>query len=425
MGWWEDKKEKAQNTVGDVMENPAQIFDPVNASVIKALEEAGVDMPTVSMGSIFGEKDGGPGDLNTTAEMQALQDLAEEYASSVPEEFQDLGGYDTVEQGQSALAGIESDPRFSAAEIRALDQLETMSDEGLTATDRAQLAKVQGGSNRNLQGQMGAIKQGMQSRGISGSGLDLMSQQNAAQAAAERQAYSDLEIAGQGQRRRESATMNLGQLGSQLGAQDFDRQARKARAQDTINRFNTQNTNQANRYNQGVTQRASDKNVGARNMHTQNAYNARTGAAGQRYDENVDQYNREELQSQQANQQIQDNKEMVIGMGTTVAGMYAHGGKIPEQGMDYAEGGTIPGETNGIDSYADDTVGIMVQPGEIVIPETVAQSPHESAEFVAQENGQSLAGTMVGNPNDVDDEGNDIVGMFIKTVANLSKKGRV
>ena len=89
--------------------------------------------------------------------------------------------------------------------------------------------------------------------------------------------------------------------------------------------------------------------------------------------------------------------------------MYAHGGKIPEQGMDYAEGGVIPGETNGIDSYADDTVEIMVQPGEIVIPETVAQSPEASAEFVAQENGQELA----------DD---DIVGKFIDTVAALSKR---
>ena len=364
-----------------------------------------------ALGSAFAGGGSAP-DLETEAEMQALQDLIGDYAESTPEEYQDLGGYTSEIAPDSALAGIATDPRFSDAELKSLEMLEKMSDEGLNATDRAELARVEGGVNRNLQGQMGAIKQNMQSRGISGSGLDLMSQQNAAQGAAERQAYADLEIAGQGQRRRENATMNLGQLGSQLSQQDFDRQAKKAQAQDVINRFNTQNTNIANQSNAANSQNVSNQNVGSRNRHTDNVYDQRMKGAGMNYDANVDQYNVDATSYQHKEDQKREREDMILG-GAMKAGtaMLAHGGKIP-------------GETNGIDSYADDTIEVMVQPGEIVIPETVAQSPEASAEFVARENGQMMAGTEVGNPpNENPDD--DIIGKFIDTVAALTKKRRV
>ena len=370
-----------------------------------------------------------------------IDQLAAEYAAEEPTAFSDLGGYSPEMVADSGLANIEVDSQYTNAEIKSMEMLENMSDEGLNATDRAQLAKIEGGVNRNLQGQMGAIDQQMQSRGISGSGLDLMSQQNAAQGAAERQAYADLEIAAQGQSRRENATMDLGMLGSQLGQQDFDRQARQAQAQDVINRFNTQNTNTANQSNARNTQNIANDNVRMGNDRINDVYDVRSGANQQgydvradalktKYDARVDARNRRLLEKQrQEEKDAARNAAMgsvIGGVGGAVVGgpagaavgsqiggaagsMYAHGGKIPEQGMDYAEGGVIPGETNGIDSYADDTVEIMVQPGEIVIPETVAQSPEASAEFVAQENGQELA----------DD---DIVGKFIDTVAALSKR---
>ena len=381
-------------------------------------------------------------DLNTDAEMEAIQQLAEEYgvdvselaeqyATSEPQEYDYLGDIEAATQDSTSLSGLEADPRFSAAELKSLEMLEQMSDEGLTATDRADLAKIQGGANRNLRGQMGAIKQNMQSRGISGSGLDLMSQQNAAQAAAERQAYADLEIAAQGQGRRESATMDLGRLGSQLSQQDYNRKANEAAAQDAINRFNTQN--QANRYNQGTQQDIANQNVDLTNQQAVNAYNARMGALDSQfnarggnaelsYDQKVDQYNREALATQQSNAAGAGQLGAVTGIaGGVIGGIYggpagaAAGSQIggaAGQAM-YAHGGKIPGETNGVDSYADDTVEIMVQPGEIVIPETVATSPEASAEFVARENGQDIASTE-----------DDIVGMFIETVNNLSKKRR-
>ena len=400
-------------------------------------------------------KKGAP-DLNTDAEMAAIQQLAEEYgvdvselaeqfATSTPQEYDYLGDLEVATQGNSALEGLEADPRFSAAELKSLEMLEQMSDEGLTATDRADLAKIQGGANRNLRGQMGAIKQNMQSRGISGSGLDIMSQQNAAQSAAERQAYSDLEVAAQGQSRRERATMDLGALGSQLSQQDYNREAQKAMAQDAISRFNTQNTNRANEVNQTTQQGIANKNVGLTNQQATDAYKARMGALGIQfdarsgnnkldYDQKVDKYNREALAAQQSNEAGAGQMGAlgsVIGAGI---GAYGSGGNPAAitagsqlggqagQAM-YAHGGKIPGETNGVDSYADDTVGIMVQPGEIVIPETVATSPEASAEFVARENGQSLAGTVVGNPLDPEPD-NDIIGKFIDTVNSLSKKRR-
>ncbi len=389
-----------------------------------------------------------PEQRDMMAEIAAIQGLAEEYANTMPEEYQDLGSAETVAQEASWMADIKTDPRFSDAELASLTQLETMADEGLTATDRADMSRIEGSANRNLQGQMGAINQQMQARGISGSGLDMVSQQNAAQAMAEKQAMQDLEVAAQGQQRRESATFDLGRLGSQLGAQDFDRQARQAQAQDVINRFNTSNTNQANVRDQQRQQGLSDRNVTGRNVHADNAYNARMGAARLGYDAGVDQDNQANIRHQQGNAA---RRGQTAGIGSAVGGVagaiyggpagaaagsqiggqaggayadsqnknkYAHGGKVP---MDYAEGGGIPGETNGIDSYADDTVEIMVQPGEIVIPETVAQSPEDSAAFVAEVNGDPMAGTEVGNPEDKDD---DVVGMFIKTVSELNKKKR-
>ena len=398
-------------------------------------------------------KKGAP-DLNTDAEMAAIQQLAEEYgvdvselseqfATSTPQEYDYLGDLEVATQGNSALEGLEADPRFSAAELKSLEMLEQMSDEGLTATDRADLAKIQGGANRNLRGQMGAIKQNMQSRGISGSGLDLMSQQNAAQSAAERQAYSDLEVAAQGQSRRERATMDLGALGSKLSQQDYNREAQKAMAQDAISRFNTQNTNRANEVDQTTQQGIANKNVGLTNQQVTDAYKARMGALGTQfdarsgnnkldYDRKVDQYNREALATQQSNEAGAGQMGAITGIaGGVLGGIYggpagaaagSQAGSALGTAM-YAHGGKIPGETNGVDSYADDTVGIMVQPGEIVIPETVATSPEASAEFVARENGQSLAGTVVGNPLDPEPD-NDIIGKFIDTVNSLSKKRR-
>jgi hypothetical protein len=399
-------------------------------------------------------KKGAP-DLNTDAEMAAIQELAEEYgvdvselaeqfATSTPQEYDYLGDLEVATQDSSALEGLEADPRFSAAELKSLEMLEQMSDEGLTATDRADLAKIQGGANRNLRGQMGAIKQNMQSRGISGSGLDLMSQQNAAQAAAERQAYSDLEVAAQGQSRRERATMDLGALGSQLSQQDYNREAQKAMAQDAINRFNTQNTNRANEVDRTTQQGIANKNVGLTNQQATDAYKARMAALGTTfdarsgnrqldYDRKVDQYNRDALAAQQSNEAGAGQMGAITGIaGGVLGGIYgsaggpagtiagAQAGSQAGSALGkafYAHGGKIPGETNGVDSYADDTVEIMVQPGEIVIPETVATSPEASAEFVARENGQDIASTD-NTPNE------DIVGMFIETVNNLSKKRR-
>ena len=367
----------------------------------------------------------------------SIDELAADYAAQEPTAFEDLGGYSPEMVANSGLADIEVDPQYTNAEIKSMEMLENMSDEGLTATDRAELARVEGGVNRNLQGQMGAIDQQMQSRGISGSGLDLMAQQNAAQGAAERQAYADLEIAAQGQTRRENATMDLGRLGSQLGQQDFNRQAQQAQAQDVINRFNTQNTNQANAANTRNTQNIANDNVRMGNQRTndvhnvqskagQQGYDVRADALKTKYDARVDARNRAELEKQRQ-EKMRRGKMGAIGsvvgsVGGAVLGNMAApgvggvagakagsemGGQV---GSNYfAHGGKIPGETNGIDSYADDTVEIMVQPGEIVIPETVAQSPEASAEFVAQENGQELA----------DD---DIVGKFIDTVAALSKR---
>ncbi|MHA0110743.1 hypothetical protein ACXYUI_26840, partial [Klebsiella pneumoniae] len=96
---------------------------------------------------------------------------------------------------------------------------------------------------------IGAITQNMQARGLGGSGLDLVAKLQSGQDANQTEALRALEIAGQGEQARRDATAKAGNLGGSLESQDFGEQAAKAQAQDAINRFNTQNSNQAAQYN--------------------------------------------------------------------------------------------------------------------------------------------------------------------------------
>ena len=387
--------------------------------------------------------------LDTSAEMKALQELAEQYAESNPEEYQwnlDLGYQeldpDSLAQLESSqMEGIEVDPRYAEAEQAALMQLQEMSTEGLTARDRADMAQIEGNVNRNLRGQRGAIEQNMQQRGISGSGLELVAQQQAAQSAIDRQAYAGLEKAAQMQGNKRAATMDLGNMSSQLSQRDYQREAQKAAAADAIARFNTQNTNtalsennsgqnQANRYNNAGRQNTSSSNVSARNAHAESAYQARNNAARMDYDAKVDSYNQEMLKKQQEDAARKGKMGAVLGTaGAVVGGIYggpagAAAGASVGQGVGQAvaaRGGKVPGEANGIDDYAEDTFNVNLQGGEIVIPDSISHDPELSAEFVEHVNESGPEGEIPAR-NPVEEPKDDVIGMFIETVNNLSKR---
>lgn len=162
-----------------------------------------------------------------------------------------LQGSITPEQAEAAIAGrsemneIVSDPRFKQNQMDALLGLQEISDSGgMTAADEANLSKIQSQEDASARGKREAILQNAQSRGLGGSGLELMSQMQNQQDAATRQSQRDMDVAGMAQQRALEALMQQGQLSGQIQNQDFNQKAQTAQANDAISKFNAQNTQQ-------------------------------------------------------------------------------------------------------------------------------------------------------------------------------------
>lgn len=208
--------------------------------------------------------------------MIQLEDMVQQGILS-PEEAQ------VYMQQASEMKNISLDPKLRKAQEDALAALQDISEnKGLTAADRAQLAQIETQENTAARGQREAILQNAAERGISGSGLELMSQMQNQQEAATRKSQRDLDVAGMAQQRALQALIQSGQMGGQMEQADFERQAQVAAAQDAINRFNTQNQQQVNMANVQARndaaarnlaeqQRIADQNVQTRN--TQQQYN--------------------------------------------------------------------------------------------------------------------------------------------------------
>lgn len=200
---------------------------------------------------------------------------------------------DTVTLGPSQMEGISLDPKYKAAQMNALNKLMDISgNDGRDAQFQADAARLQNDVNTNLQGNTGAIQQNMATRGLSGGMSEMVAKQQAAQAAADRQAQMGLDLNAQAQQRALSALMNQNQVASQAQQQDFSQQSAKAQATDAISRFNAQNkqqvlganadrTNSANQWNAQTAQAVSNLNTGLNND-TQK-YNT-NGLAQQRFD---------------------------------------------------------------------------------------------------------------------------------------------
>ena len=194
-------------------------------------------------------------------------------------------------QQQSEMASITTDPRLKEAQLGALSKLQQIGDEGgMLLEDKANLNKITADNAAAEQGQRGAILQNMQSRGMGGSGMEMAANLANQQGAATRAANQSMSVAGMAQQRALDSIMKGGQLGGEMRGQEFGEAARKAEAQDAINRFNTQNRsdvqqrnvasrNDAQRYNLGESQRIADANVGLGNQ--QDVHNK--GLAQQRY----------------------------------------------------------------------------------------------------------------------------------------------
>jgi hypothetical protein len=159
---------------------------------------------------------------------------------------------------------IAVDPRFQQEQMATLDALQSIADAGgLTAADEAVMNRLRTDTAQADRGRREAILQNMQARGMGGSGNELLAQLQSSQAATDRQAQADMDLAGLAQDRALQAIMQKGGLAGDLRSQAFSEDAARAQAADNIAQFNA-----------GLAQQGSFANAGIlNNLALQNAAN--------------------------------------------------------------------------------------------------------------------------------------------------------
>lgn len=236
-------------------------------------------------------------------------------------------------QKESAVNDIKTNPVFDEAQMKALESLQELGEGGMTAMDRANLAKIKGQEQAAERGSREAILSNAAARGVGGSGLEQAAQLEAQQGAATRGSARDTEVAGQIKQRALDAIQGAGTLGGRMQETQFNQGLAKARANDAINAFNTNTLNATNLFNTkgrndaaaaNLTdkQRISDSNTDLRNKQQQynkelaqrkyeNELKKASGVAAG-YNGLADQYNREG-----------DATTNLIGSGIQAGGLWA------------------------------------------------------------------------------------------------------
>lgn len=189
-----------------------------------------------------------------------------------PELEQDLS--DSVAESQ--LAQIKEDPALKEAQMQALSGMQQRAKVGLSAEDRAALNQVRSQVQTDAEAKRQQILQQMQSRGMGGSGAELMAQLQASQGAADQAAAGSDALMAQAQQRAMEALGQSGRMAGDIRSQDLGVEEMKARAIDERNKFLAENAisrqqrnvgtlNQAQQLNLSEQQRIADANTKMRN----------------------------------------------------------------------------------------------------------------------------------------------------------------
>lgn len=199
----------------------------------------------------------------------------------------------TMNQQQSGMNNISTDPRLMQAQMTALSKLQQQGNGGLQPQDQAALAQIMNSNAANAHAADSSIMQNMQQRGIATQGSELAQRLASAQGAAQNANAQGLDLAGQAAQRSLQNIAASGQLGGQMQAQQFGQAAQTANAQDAINRFNTSNAQQIAGVNTQNANNAQAANLAAK----QGVMNQNTALSNQQQ-----QYNKQLLQQQYEDQ---------------------------------------------------------------------------------------------------------------------------
>lgn len=145
--------------------------------------------------------------------------------------------------GPSAMSEVYGErlaPEASAAQKRALQQLQQVSETGYTPEEEAALRRIQAETAATAASQRAATQEAFARRGISGGGAERVAAFQGAQAAANRAAQGGLDVAAAAQRRAFQAMQAQGQLGGQIRGQAFGEASQRAQAEDELRRMRGQ-----------------------------------------------------------------------------------------------------------------------------------------------------------------------------------------
>jgi hypothetical protein len=262
---------------------------------------------------------------------------------------------------QSSMKDIYVDPRLKEAQMSALAGMQDMAEnKGLTAADKAQLADIALQEETAQRGSREAILQGARSRGVGGSGLEMLANLQNQQESASRSSQRDTQVAGMAQQRAMEALQNAGPMGGQMRGQAFGEESAKAQASDAIAKFNAANRQQLEQSNVASRNAAQAQNLSER----QRQSDANTAIANQQrqYNQNLPQ---QQYQNQLAlasgksgaqgnlsqfyNQQAQTGMGGLSGLASAGALMYMASDKNVKQDVQQA-----PDE---VDSFLNDLTG--------------------------------------------------------------------
>lgn len=181
----------------------------------------------------------------------AQRALADAQGISLPE----LQKAMAEEQARSEFSNIQEDPRRVSLQDQALDVLSReVQYQGMTPEDAKAYQQMRSEAGSIEAGLRGANDARMRQRGMASSMGAYAGGLAAAQAGANSANEMGLGIAADSRRRYLQAADELGDLSTQVRGQEWGQAAQGASAQDAINRFNTGNRWDAQKYNLGLGQ---------------------------------------------------------------------------------------------------------------------------------------------------------------------------
>lgn len=167
-----------------------------------------------------------------------------------PELLQGLQSLNPEMLGDSRLGGVNFDPRLMGMQEKTLQALMEIGEKGgLRPEDEAALDRVLDSVAVQDKGRRDSIIQSMATRGMGGSGNELLAMLQSNQAASDRANDSGLQIAGDASQRALQSLIQGGEMARDMSNDQLNLDMNKASAADQIALFNTQTKNSAQEQN--------------------------------------------------------------------------------------------------------------------------------------------------------------------------------